>query len=199
MNFEQRLEERLNEAKYDFPVINIDGEAFRVTGMNEKGERQLLNMDGETAGKILPDETIVMTGEKGQPLGVSYKGQKPEVTGPGDAPEGTSGPSKPSDSPPKGWDVSWNDHTTGVRTGRYFTAGIGIDRARKFFQALQKRGLEPKIREVRWKSEFAHAGMAPGQKKDKPKAKKEQKPKVPRRKRTQDPELIKQAMKMLGL
>jgi hypothetical protein len=201
MDLEQRLDERLNEAKFDYPIMMIQGQEYRVAGANEKGERDLLNMDSELVGKIMPDETIVMHGEKGQPLGVAHKGQKAEITGPGDEPEDSGGGErKPSTRPPSGWNITWINKD-GVKTGKFFDTEVGLERAKRFLNALRKGGYNPEIKEVRMKSEFTPAGMVPGQVKPKKKKSKKKTPenKVPRRKRTQDPEQVKRAMELLGL
>lgn len=140
-DLEDRLDARLAILEGENDIVRYKGQLFKMTGMDEKGNRYLTSK-GNTVGQVNPDLSIELYG-KGEEESEQTKGKKyiPKVTG---------------------WELTWDDTTTGKRTGRFYPTGFPQTNLDKLVRLYAQKGLGPILKQARGKSKYQEVGIPPG-------------------------------------
>ena len=140
-DLEDRLDHRLAVLEGEDDVVRYKGQLFTMTGMDEKGNRYLVNQ-GNTVGQVNPDLSIELWGQ-GEEESERKTGKKyiPKVTG---------------------WELTWDDAATGKRTGRFYPAGFPQANLDKLVRLYAQKGLGPVLKQARGKSKYSTVGIPPG-------------------------------------
>lgn len=140
-DLEDRLDARLAVLEGEDDVVRYKGQLFTMTGMDEKGNRYLVNK-GNTVGQVNPDLSIELWGQ----------GEE----------ESERKTTKPSIPKVTGWELTWDDIATGKRTGRFYPLGFPQSNLDKLVRLYAQKGLGPVLKQARGKSKYLAVGIPPG-------------------------------------
>lgn len=160
-------------------IIRYKGEVFKIHGMSHQGTREIYHpYTREVVGKVGPEQDINIWGH-GVPEAEHAKKQRAYIP------------------PVTGYELTWDDHTTGKRTGRFYPLGFPEENIKKLEAAYRRKGLGPVLKQARGKSRWPEAKLPPGVEKQQPQKKRDRVHVTD--KMTVTPEQYAQLAKVLGV